>query len=125
MKYLLDTCLVLWILEHNHHKLKNFISIIEDPAHELFISVVSDWEITIKKGLGKLEISDDWTQFIEETGLIWLNLESKHIRYLEKLPFIHQDPFDRLLISQAKVEKMTLLTSDKKILQYQIKTEEE
>lgn len=118
MRYLLDTCLVLWILEGNRSKLKDFITIIEDPANELAISVVSYWEITIKQALGKLEISNTWTDSVEETGMFWLNLEPKHIRQLEKLPLIHHDPFDRLLISQARAEQMTLLTCDDKVRQY-------
>lgn len=118
MRYLLDTCLILWTLDGNIKKLKDFISIIEDPTNELAISVVSYWEITIKKALRKLEIPEGWTSAIEETGMSWLNLEPKHIQQLEKLPFMHHDPFDRLLISQAKAEQMIMLTSDEKILQY-------
>jgi len=116
---LLDTCIILWTLDGNRRKLKDFISIIEDPSNELAISVVSYWEITVKKALGKLEIPDNWTDVIEETGMFWLNLEPKHIQQLEKLPFIHHDPFDRLLIAQARGEQMIVLTSDDKILQYQ------
>lgn len=119
MRYLLDTCIMLWTLNGNKNKLKDFITIIEDPTNELAISVVSYWEITIKKALGKLEIPDDWTDVIEESGMFWLNLEPKHIQQLEKLPLVHHDPFDRLLISQARAEQMTMLTSDDKILQYQ------
>jgi PIN domain nuclease of toxin-antitoxin system len=118
MKYLLDICMVLWTLEKNEEKLKKFIAIIEDPVNELAISVVSYWEIAIKKALGKLDISKDWTDVIEETGLIWLHLVPKHIAELEKLPLLHHDPFDRLLISQSKVEQMALLTHDKVVLQY-------
>lgn len=119
MKYLLDTCLVLWILNRSENKLKDFISIIEDPANELVISVVSYWEITIKKTLGKLKIPDNWPDVIEPSGFSWLNLEPRHIKQLGKLPLIHHDPFDRLLIAQARAEQMTMLTSDEKILQYQ------
>lgn len=118
MKYLLDTCMLLWILEENRNKLKKYISIIEDPTKMLAVSVISYWEIAIKKALGKLEIANHWIDLIEETGLVWLHLEPKHITKLEKLPLLHNDPFDRLLIAQAMVEEMTLLTHDKMILQY-------
>ena len=118
MRYLLDTCMLLWTLKENKQKLKKFITIIEDPANELAVSVISYWEIAIKKALGKLEVSNNWPDLVEETGLVWLNLEPKHIAKLEKLPLLHHDPFDRLLISQAKVEGMTLLTHDKVVLQY-------
>ncbi|MBS0655883.1 MAG: type II toxin-antitoxin system VapC family toxin [Verrucomicrobia bacterium] len=118
MRYLLDTCMLLWVLEGNRRKIKDFITIIENPECDLSVSVVSYWEITIKKALGKIEISSDWRDQVEETGLSWLSLEPKHIQPLEKLPFIHHDPFDRLLISQAKAEHMTLLTHDEKINKY-------
>lgn len=119
MRYLLDTCVLLWTLEDNRAKLKDLITIIENPSNELAVSVVSYWEITIKKTLGKLVLSDNWTEVLDETGLFWLNLEPKHIKQLESLPLIHHDPFDRLLISQAKAEQMILLTIDEKIMQYQ------
>lgn len=118
MKYLLDTCMLLWTLEENKERLKKFIKIIEDPSNELAVSVISYWEIAIKKALGKLDVPNNWTDVIEETGLVWLHLEPKHIAELENLPLLHHDPFDRLLISQAKVERMTLLTHDKVVLQY-------
>ncbi len=118
MRYLLDKGVVLWTLEGNRNKLKVFITIIEDPANELAISVVSYWEITIKKTLEKLTLPVNWIDVLEETGLFWLNLEPKHIQQLESLPLMHHDPFDRLLISQARAEQMILLTVDEKIKQY-------
>ncbi len=121
MRYLLDTCVLLWILDGNIGKLKEFTEIIEDISNELVISVVSYWEITIKTALGKLEIPRNWVDSVEETGLIWLNLEPKHLQQLESLPLIHHDPFDRLLIAQAKVEHMRLLTRDEKVMQYDLK----
>jgi PIN domain nuclease of toxin-antitoxin system len=118
MRYLLDTCMILWMLEGNRRRIKDFIDIIENPENDLAISVVSYWEITIKKALGKIELTNDWTDQIEATGLSWLNLEPKHIQPLEKLPLLHHDPFDRLLISQAKAEQIILLTHDEKIKKY-------
>lgn len=120
MKYLLDTCVLIRALEENIAKLGSLAAIIEDLNNEIAISVVSYWEITIKSSLGKLEIVPNWIDYIDETGFYWLNLEPKHISFLENLPMIHNDPFDRLLISQAKAEQMKLLTTDKKILQYDI-----
>ncbi len=120
MRYILDTCVLLWMLEGNKGKLREFTSIIEDVSNELVISVVSYWEITIKTALRKLEILCDWFDSIEETELIWLNLEPKHIHQLENLPLIHHDPFDRLLIAQSKAERMKLLTHNEKVRQYEI-----
>lgn len=122
MRYLLDTCLFLWMLEGNRKKIKVFLDKVEDPQNDLLISVVSYWEIVIKRSLGKLEIADGWTATLEEMGVSWLLLEPAHLDHLEKLPPLHNDPFDRLLISQAMAEKIELLTLDKKILQYQCRS---
>jgi PIN domain nuclease of toxin-antitoxin system len=119
MKYLLDTCILLWVLSDDENLPKEFLKIIEEPANQLLVSVVSYWEIVIKKGLRKLDIADDWIDKMDETGLTWLHLEPKHIQQLEKLPLLHKDPFDRLLMSQAKSENIQFLTVDEKILMYQ------
>jgi PIN domain nuclease of toxin-antitoxin system len=118
MKYLLDTCVLIWSLEDNQAKLGSLATIIKDLNNEIFVSVISYWEITIKSSLGKLEIAPKWAELIDETGFIWLNLIPKHLSCLENLPMIHNDLFDRLLISQAQTEQMKLLTLDKKVLQY-------
>ncbi len=120
MKYLLDTCVLLWALEGNRDRIKKFIDIIEDESNYVAVSVVSYWEIEIKKSIGKLVFPFNFTEIVEQAGFSQLNLEYKHITQLEKLPMIHNDPFDRLLISQAISEKCKLLTIDAKILQYEI-----
>jgi len=118
MKYLLDTCVLLWALSGNKDKIRPYIDIISDEHNYVAISVVSYWEIAIKKSLGKLESPDDLISVVEETGFSWINLDVKHIQELEKLPSIHSDPFDRLLIAQAKSDGFMLLTSDQHILRY-------
>ena len=122
MRYLLDTCVLLWALGDLNKLPIEFLRILENPSNEVAVSVVCYWEIAIKKGLKKLEIPDDWADKIEKTGFSWLNLEPKHIRQLEKLPLLHKDPFDRLLVAQAQVEKFKFLTLDEKILEYAIDT---
>src|SRR5688572_27269382 len=101
MIYLLDTCVILWVLQNDRKKIKDFILILENPEAEFLVSVVSYWEIVIKKSLGKLVVPDNITDLIEQTGFSWLNLEVAHIKAIEALPLIHNDPFDRLLIAQA------------------------
>ena len=118
MKYLLDTCVLLWALEGNLKKLKHFASDIQNPESFVFVSLASYWEMTIKRSLGRVNFEGSLSQAVEESGFIWLNIETHHIDYLPLLPSIHQDPFDRLLIAQAKVDKLTMLTSDEKILRY-------
>lgn len=118
MNYLLDTCIVLWALDNSPKLSKEFTAIIENIENTIYISVASYWEIAIKKSLGKLEVPQNWIDFIEETGFSWLPIYPSHIHYLETLLYLHSDPFDRILISQARAEKFKLLTVDEKILQY-------
>jgi PIN domain nuclease of toxin-antitoxin system len=118
MKYLLDTCVLLWFLEENKKQLGPFLEWIEDPNNEVILSVVNYWEIVIKCSLGELDLPSDWFQSVENSGFVWLNLEPKHIKQLETLPSYHRDPFDRLLICQSLAEQCKLLTRDEKILRY-------
>lgn len=118
MRYLLDTCVLLWFLEDNKERLGPYREWIEDPANDVVLSVVNYWEIVIKSSLGKLKIPSDWFQAVEDSGFLWINLEPKHIKHLEALPFHHSDPFDRLLICQSLAEQRKLLTCDEKILRY-------
>lgn len=120
MKYLLDTCVLLWALEGDFLKLADFTEIIRNEDNLIIVSVVSYWEIIIKKKLGKLEVPDGLLEAIETLGFIWMNVEIKHVEQFEKLPLLHHDPFDRLLISQALSEGVQLLTHDQKILQYNL-----
>jgi len=118
MKYLLDTCVLLWALSDNKDKIGPYIDILTNEHNYVAVSVVSYWEIAIKKSLGKLESPSNLISVVEETGFSWINLDIKHIQELEKLPPIHSDPFDRLLVAQAKSDGFTLLTPDQHILRY-------
>lgn len=118
MKYLLDTCVLLWSLAGDEGRLQNFLPILQNPHNYIAVSVVNYWEIAIKKSLGKLTIPGNLISIVEDTGFNWINLEVKHIQQLEKLPLLHNDPFDRLLIAQAQAERFTLLSSDRLVLQY-------
>ena len=120
MKYLLDTCVLLWSLEGNLSKLGDFASLISNDDNYIIVSVVSYWEIVIKQSLGKIEIRDDLLEAVKNLGCVWMNMELKHIELLKTLPLIHHDPFDRLLISQSLSENIRLLTYDQKILQYDL-----
>lgn len=120
MKYLLDTCVLLWSLEGKFKKIAPFIDIIQNENHYIAVSIVSYWEVIIKKSLGKITIPNDFIQIVEKTGFSWLNLELRHITALEQLPLHHHDPFDRLLIAQAQTENFKLITTDNNILQYDL-----
>lgn len=117
-RYLLDSCVLLWVLRGNREILGEFIPIIENDKNIIFVSIASYWEIMLKKSLGRIEIHDNLASATEESGFIWLDIKLHHIDYIDKLPDLHKDPFDRLLISQAKTDNLTFLTTDKKLIEY-------
>jgi PIN domain nuclease of toxin-antitoxin system len=120
MSYLLDTHILLWWLSDPKKLSTQVIDLISNPENEIFISAVSAWEIAIKKGLKKLKAPDNLKEVIDSNGFLILPIHFHHALYVEKLPNIHFDPFDRLLISQSHCEQITFITSDKIISQYKI-----
>ena len=120
MSYLLDTHVLLWWLEDNKILSKKTKAIIANPDNTVFVSAVSTWEITIKKSLGKLESPDNFEKALEICGFDQLPISISHTTYIDKLEKIHDDPFDKLLIAQTICENLTLITKDKKILNYKI-----
>jgi PIN domain nuclease of toxin-antitoxin system len=125
LKLLLDTHTLLWSIASGKLSQTAHIAFL-DSGNELYLSAVSYWEICLKISIGKLELASDWVQIVDEemraNQIKWLPIAKEHCRTLEELPFIHNDPFDRLLIAQAQCEAMTLLTADKNIHAYPIKT---
>lgn len=117
-KYLLDTHIVIWILENNEQRLGDFIKILTDTNNSFFVSMASYWEMVVKSSINKLIIPDNMTIKVKESGMVWLDITLDHIDRVRKLPFIHNDPFDRLIVAQSKVENMKLLSRDLKVLQY-------
>lgn len=101
------------------------LDIITNTDNKLYTSVGSLWEITIKQSIGKLDIDKSITEIANEChkeDIEFLDIRPTHLAILGNLPFIHRDPFDRLYISQAIAEGLTLITSDTIIPQYNIKT---
>src|SRR5690606_23241889 len=96
---------------------------IENPDALKFVSIASVWEMAIKVSIGKLKFENGFKNFlelIEENGFQILPISTEHALSLATLEFIHRDPFDRLLIAQAKVENLTIITSDENIKQYSV-----
>ena len=123
MKYLLDTHALIWYFEDSPDMTIEVANIIDDPTCKKFISVTSLWEIAIKSNIGKLNMRlsfHDFLDVIESSELSILPIENNHLKGLFKLPFIHKDPFDRLLISTAIAEKMKLITIDENIQKYDV-----
>jgi PIN domain nuclease of toxin-antitoxin system len=96
--------------------------IIRDPNNVIFVSSVSIWEISIKKGKGNLIVPDNFKDFLEHEDFTELNITHEHASHTLKLPQHHADPFDRMLISQAVVENLTLISTDNKISRYRVKS---
>lgn len=119
MKYLLDTHVLLWWLAEKELS-KNAFNIISDPKNTLFVSAATTWEITIKKGLGKLEAPDDIEDALLKNRFESLPIRMKHTLEIANLPSIHSDPFDRMIIAQAKVEGLTILSRDEHIRRYDV-----
>ncbi|MFM7180483.1 MAG: type II toxin-antitoxin system VapC family toxin [Verrucomicrobiales bacterium] len=116
MRLLVDTCALLWFLRDDADLSETAASAIEDPANEVFVSVVSIWEIAIKAGLGKLKAPEEFEngleQRLEREGFILLDVNYRHAAGVFALPKVHGDPFDRLLISQCRTEKLVAVTND-------------
>jgi PIN domain nuclease of toxin-antitoxin system len=125
MKCLLDTCTFLWIVGGHEEKLNDeIIEIFEDKQNDIFFSLVSAWEISIKTSIGKLKLGRPVDEFlayqIAETGILILPISLDHVLWVADLPFHHKDPFDRLLISQAIVENMVIISSDSQFRKYDV-----
>ena len=126
MKLLLDTHVFLWLNQQPEKLTDKILNLCGDSNNALYLSHVSPWEIQIKNQLGKLDLNVPLSVMIEtqqqENGLKLLPITLPHIYALAELENHHQDPFDRLLIAQAMVESMMLLTVDSKIAKYPIAT---
>jgi PIN domain nuclease of toxin-antitoxin system len=126
MKFLLDTCIFLWYVNDDKKLNKKHLDLITDYHNEIYLSVVSVWETCIKQLNKKLilpEFAGDYLPKIRiKHGILSLELSEKCLEHLDKLPSIHQDPFDRILICQAIENDLTFLTVDKNIKKYPIKT---
>lgn len=121
MKLLLDTHLLLWAAGQPARLSTNARALIEAPDNELFFSAASLWEIVIKRSLGRDDFKVDarlLRRGLLDNGYSELPIASEHVVAIEGLPPIHKDPFDRVLLAQAQVEGITLLTADPILSQY-------
>lgn len=121
MKLLLDTHLLLWAAGEPNRLPKHARQLISDPANELLFSAGSIWEVAIKRGLGRRDFEADprlLRRGLLDNGYGELPILSDHVVAIDSLPALHKDPFDRLLLAQATVEGITLLTADSQIGKY-------
>jgi PIN domain nuclease of toxin-antitoxin system len=124
MKYLLDTSVFLWSLGAEHKLNQKARDLLSSSAAELYLSAASSWEIAIKFALGTLALPKSPSQFVPNAigSLAIRSLDIIHLHSLlaGELPPHHRDPFDRMLIAQARMENMVLLTADRAFLKYEV-----
>ncbi|MEQ9550436.1 MAG: type II toxin-antitoxin system VapC family toxin [Coleofasciculus sp. G3-WIS-01] len=124
MNYIIDTHILIWFVEGNTKLSQQAQKLIANPANNIYVSQASLWEMTIKISISKLSLSIS----LSELELLLINnqfqiLDTKfsHYEVLQHLPFHHQDPFDRLIIAQAKAEDYIIVTNDNRFKLYNVK----
>jgi PIN domain nuclease of toxin-antitoxin system len=121
MKVLLDTHLLLWAAGQPNRLSVAARRLIDNPRNEPLFSAASIWEVAIKRGLGRSDFQVDprlLRRSLLDNGYSELPILSDHVVAIDSLPLIHKDPFDRLLVAQATVEGIMLLTLDSVVAQY-------
>lgn len=118
-RYLLDTHILLWALSNDRRLSESHRSIFAE-GEDVVVSAITVLEIAIKKSLGKLTLPIDLDDFLRERGVPVLAMNERHAARVEHLPFHHSDPFDRVLVAQAQIEGLTLVTTDANISRYDV-----
>ena len=124
MRLLLDTHVFLWYITADPRLPATFRAAIQDPANEVYLSVVSIWEAVIKYQLGKLPLPDQPADYLprqrDAHRIASLPIDEEVMRHLAKLPPLHRDPFDRLLVAQALQHGLTVATVDSEVAAYPV-----
>ena len=126
MRLLLDTCAFLWLVTDSPLLAARARELFVDPDNEVFLSAVSSWEIAVKHGLGRLPLPRPPHELVPEErerhGIETLPLDEESALLLPRLPPLHRDPFDRMLVCQAMVHGLVILTPDRDIAAYPVRT---
>jgi len=118
-RLLVDTNVLVWLLLGKRRAVTRMArEELEDEHNTVMLSAVSVWEIAIKRSVGKLEIEDRWTRELTRMGFGPLPMTARHAEHVEHLPWHHRDPFDRLLVAQAVVDGLTLVSADSRLAAY-------
>jgi PIN domain nuclease of toxin-antitoxin system len=125
LRFLLDTCTFLWWTSSHASLSRAAKQIIDEKSNEVFLSCVSAWEITVKYSIGRLSLPVQADVFVptrrDAGGILSLMLDEETALYEQKLPSFHADPFDRMLICQAIVQNLQIITPDPLIQRYPVK----
>lgn len=120
-RLLVDTNVVFWMLVNDGTRLtRGARAALEDGRTSIFVSAATVFEIAVKRSLGRLQLSGDWARTLPRIGLEPLPVTALHAEAVEHLPWHHRDPFDRLLIAQATVEEMALVSADAQMREYDV-----
>jgi PIN domain nuclease of toxin-antitoxin system len=126
VRILLDTQVWLWMLAAPERLSEPSRALLVSADHELLLSAASAWEIAIKYGLGKLRLPEPpgelMPRLMARTGITPLPVHHRHALHVATLPTLHRDPFDRLLIAQAQLEELPILTADNNFALYDVET---
>lgn len=125
MRFLIDTHVLIWYLEDSPQLTSTAAEILEDTRHDLYVSIVSLWEISIKSGLGKLKLKiefHDLKKLLERFSIEIVSIDFEDTQTYLTLPFFdnHRDPFDRILVAQVTARSMVLMSGDKKFDLYEV-----
>ena len=120
MNLLLDTHTVLWWLSDDPALSETARVAIADPENTVFLSAVVVWEIRIKQSIGKLDLPDDFGEVLDAQRFAELAVTVDHAHTIAELPAAHRDPFVRMLVAQAMVEHMVIVTRDRSIADYDV-----
>jgi PIN domain nuclease of toxin-antitoxin system len=118
LRLLVDTNTLLWWRDGSPRLPTRITDQIRDPDNNIVISIISFWEIAIKKALGKLQFAEDFEEVMADEEFDLLTVTYAHLRLLGDLPQHHRDPFDRLLIAQALAERIPIVTADRAFAPY-------
>jgi PIN domain nuclease of toxin-antitoxin system len=125
VRLLLDTCAFLWAISAPAELSDKARELFVDPGNEIFLSVVSCWEIALKHSLGRLPLPEPVSEFVpaqrQAHGIQTLPLDEECALHLARLPKLHGDPFDRMLASQSIVHGLALLSPDRQLARYPVR----
>jgi PIN domain nuclease of toxin-antitoxin system len=122
-QFLLDTHVLLWAVDEPKRLARDVRVLIEENRYA--VSVATLWELINKKDKAAAPVRDPaawWDRYVVQRQTVIVPIRASHVLYLDRLPLLHRDPFDRMLVAQAAVEKMTLVTADSQIHAYGLRT---
>lgn len=126
VQLLLDTCAFLWLIADDPALSERARGLFADPGNEVYLSSVSSWEIAVKHSLGRLPLPELPSRYVPDArsrhGVLALPLDEDAALALDRLPALHRDPFDRMLVCQALMLGLTILTPDPAISRYPVRT---